>query len=178
MFGHESHIIGKKIDGNSSHRPPTTKRKSKKKVEKKQNKKPKSQSKAANEHSQPENTPPEDRPVAIARPARQVPQFVAFVIGLLQYQHPSVRVCYGCGADLKPGGMIPESPHDLVVISGDKRSYYDTTTTTMKQNQHISNVYFHLNPNCVTVRPQFFIPGLVKVPEILVSFLDQEHKCI
>ena len=87
MFGHESHRNGRKIDGNSSHRPPTTKRKSKKKVEKKQNKKPKSQSKAANEHSQPENAPPENRPVAIARPARQVPQFGAFVIGLLQYQH-------------------------------------------------------------------------------------------
>ena len=37
MFGHESHRNGKKIDGNSSHMPPTTKRKSKKKVEKKQN---------------------------------------------------------------------------------------------------------------------------------------------
>ena len=145
---------------------------------KKQNKKLKSQSKAANEHLQPENTPPENRPVAISRPARQVPQFGAFVIGLLQYHHPSVRVCYGCGADLKPEGMMPELPHDLVVISRDKRSYYDTTTKTMKQNQHISNVYFHLNPNCVTVRHQFFIPGLVKVLEDLVLFLDQEHKCI
>ena len=28
MFGHESHRNGKKIDGNSSHRPPTTKQKS------------------------------------------------------------------------------------------------------------------------------------------------------
>ena len=50
MLGHKSHRNGRKIDSNSSHRPPTTKRKSKKKVEKKQNKKPKLQSKAANEH--------------------------------------------------------------------------------------------------------------------------------
>ena len=100
------------------------------------------------------------------------------VIGLLQYQHPSVRVCYRCGVELKPRGMIPESPHDLIIISGDKRSYYDATIKAMKQNQHVSNVYFHLNPNCVTVRHQFFIPGLVRVPEDLVPFLDEEHKHI
>ncbi len=183
MFGQENHQNGKKIDGNSSHRPPPTKRKSKKKGEKKQNKKPKSKSKAANERSQPKsqqtnNTRTENQPVANQAPTRQVPQFGTFVIGLLQYQHPSVRVCYGCGVELKPRGMIPESPHDLIIISGDKRSYYDATIKAMKQNQHVSNVYFHLNPNCVTVRHQFFIPGLVRVPEDLVPFLDEEHKHI
>ena len=41
---------------------------------------------------------------------------------------PSVKVCYGCGGELKPGGRIPDPPNDLVIVSGDKRSYYDTQT--------------------------------------------------
>ena len=118
------------------------------------------------------------QPFANPAPARQVPPFGTFVIGLIQHQHPSVRVCYGCGGELKPGGITPESPEDLVIVSGDERSYYDTTSNTMKQNQHVSNVYFHLNPNCVTVRHQFFIPGMVRVPQDLVPFLNEEHKRI
>ena len=92
-------------------------------------------------------------------PARRKPQFGTFVIGLLQYQHPSVKVCYGCGGELKPSGRIPDPPNDLVIVSGDKRSYHDTQTKKVKQSELVSNVYFHLNPNCVTVRHQFFIAG-------------------
>ena len=97
-------------------------------------------------------------------PARPKPQFGTFVIGLLQCQHPSVEICYDCAGELKPGGRIPDAPNDLVIASGDKRSYYDTQTKKFKQSELVSNVYFHLNPNCV------------KVPDDVISYLHQEHK--
>ena len=99
---------------------------------------------------------------------------------MLQYQHPSVKVCYGCGGELKPGGRIPDPPNDLVIVSGDKRSYYDTQTKKQKfkQSELVSNVYFHLNPNCATVQHQFFIAGLIKAPDDVISYLHQEHKDI
>ena len=84
------------------------------------------------------------------------------MIGLLQYQHPSVKVCYGCGGELKPSGRIPDPPNDLIIVSGDKRSYYDTQTKKVKQNELVSNVYFHLNPNCVTVRISFSLLDLLR----------------
>ena len=42
---------------------------------------------------------------------------------------------------------------------------YDTQTKKVKRSEMVSNVYFHLNPNCVTVQHQFFIAGLIKVPD-------------
>ena len=42
-------------------------------------------------------------------PARPRPQFGAFIIGLLQHQHPSIKVCYGCGGELKRSGRIPKT---------------------------------------------------------------------
>ena len=93
------------------------------------------------------------------------------MIGLLQYQHPSVKVCHGCGGELKPSGRLPDPPNDLVIVSGDKRSYCDTQTKKVKQSELVSNVCFHLNPNCVTVRRQFFIAGLIKVPDDVISYL-------
>ena len=98
------------------------------------------------------------------------------MIGLLQYQHPSVKVCYGCGGELKPDGRIPDPPHHLVMVSGGKRSYYDTQTKKVKQSELVSNIYFHFNPNCV--RHQFFMAGLIKVPDDVISYLHQEHKDI
>ena len=80
-----------------------------------------------------------------------------------------MKVCYGCGGELKPGGRIPDPPNDLVIVSGGKRSYYDTQTKKVKQSELVCNVYFHLNPNCVTVRHQFFIAGLIKVPDDVIS---------
>ena len=56
-----------------------------------------------------------------------------------------MKVCYGCGGELKPGGRIPDPPYDLVIVSGDKRSNYDTQTSKLKQSELVSNVYFYLN---------------------------------
>ena len=92
------------------------------------------------------------------------------MIALLQYQHPSVKVCYGCGGELKPGGRIPDPPNDLVIVRGDKRSYYDRQKNG-KQSELVSNVYFHLNPNSITVRHQFFIAGLIKIPDDVISLV-------
>ena len=49
-----------------------------------------------------------------------------------------------------------------------------------KQSELVSNVYFHLNPNCVTVQLfiQVFIAGLIKVSDDVISYLHQEHKDI
>lgn len=109
-------------------------------------------------------------------PNRPQPAFGAFVVGLLRFQHQSVRVCYGCRQKLKPEGGIPEAPEDLIFVSGDRRTYFDERERVLKQNQHVSNVYFHFNPNCVAQEHKYFIPGLVKVPEDLHPFLQDEHK--
>ena len=52
------------------------------------------------------------------------------------------------------GGRIPDPPNDLVIVRGDKRPYYDTQIKKVKQSELVSS--FHSNPNCVTVRHQFF----------------------
>ena len=171
-LGEEMFTDGRTIEEESSHRPPSVTRKSNKKAADSQQRKKRA-------GRQPADTPQQGQQAGaepLSTPARPKPQFGAFVIGLLQHQHPSVRVCYGCGSELKPRGCIPDPPNDLIIVSGDKRSYYDTVTKKVKQSDVVSNVYFHLNPNCVTVRHQFFIPGLIKVPDDVIPFLDQEHK--
>ena len=64
--------------------------------------------------------------------------YQVFVIGLLQYQYPSVRVCYGCSVELKTSGQIPGPTNVLIIMSGDKLFYYDimiyTQTGKVKQN--------------------------------------------
>ena len=109
-------------------------------------------------------------------PARPKPAFGAFVIGILKYLHPSVKVCYGCGQTLKPNDTIPAAPHDLVVVSGCKRSFYDTQNKQVRTSNEVTNAYFHLNPNCVSVHHPFFIPGLIAVPDDIVPHLTDGHK--
>ena len=43
------------------------------------------------------------------------------------------------------------------------RSYYDTRAEKVKQSDAITNNYFRLNPNCVTVKHRYFIAGLIKL---------------
>lgn len=160
-LGEEMFTNGRTIEEDSSHRPPSAKRKPNKKA-------PDNQRIKKRAGHQPtvteQGTPAEPIPpyVRLPAPARPKPQFGTFVIGLLQYQHPSVKVCYGCGGELKPSGRIPDPPNDLIIVSGDKRSYYDTQTKKVKQSELVSNVYFHLNPNCVTVRISFSLLDLLR----------------
>lgn len=90
-----------------------------------------------------------------------------------------VKVCYGCGGELmKLDGCVTNPPSDLVIVSGDKRSYYDTQAKQIKQSDAITNVYFHLTPTCVTLKHRYFIAGLIKAPGDLTSLLLEEHKDI
>ena len=89
-----------------------------------------------------------------------------------------MKASYGCRGELKPGGRIPDPPIDLVIVRGDKRSYYDTQTKKVKQSELVANAYFPLNPNFVSVRHQFFIARLIKVPDDVISYLHQDHKDI
>ena len=162
---------GRTIEEESSHRPLSGIRKPTKK------KAADSQQRNKRAGRQPTDAPQQGAGAEpLPTPARPKPQFGAFVIGLLQHQHPSVRVCYGCGSESKPRGCILDPPNDLIIVSGDKRSYYDTVTKKVKQSDLVSNVYFHLNPNCITVRHQFFIPGLITLPGDVIPYLNPEHK--
>ena len=153
-LGEEMFTDGRTIEEDSSHRPPSAKRKPNKKAPNNQRIKKRAghQPTVTEQRTRAEPIPPY---VRLPTPARPKPQFGTFVIGFLQFQHPSVKVCYGCGGELKPSGRIPDPPNNLIVVSGDKRFYYDTQTKKVKQCELVSNVYFHLNPNCVTVRHQF-----------------------
>ena len=97
------------------------------------------------------------------------------MIGLLQYQYPSLRGYYGCGRGLKPSGQIPYRPNNLLSLV---ETNAPIVIRKQKQSELVSNVYFHPNPNYITLRHQFFIVGLIKVPDDVISYLHQEHKAI
>ena len=118
---------GRTIEKGSSHRPPSAKRKPNKKASDNQRIK----KSTCDQRTDTEQGTPAEPTLPCLRlptPARPKPQCGTFVIGLLQYQHPSVEVCCGCAGEFKPGGRIPDAPNDLVIVSGDRRSYYDTQT--------------------------------------------------
>ena len=106
------------IEEGSSHRPPSAKRKPNKKALDNQRIK-KSDCHQPTDTEQGTPAKPTLPCVPLPTPARSKPQFGTFVIGLLQYQHPSMKVCYGCGGELKPSGRIPDPPNDLIIVSGD-----------------------------------------------------------
>lgn len=108
------------------------------------------------------------------QPARPEPAFGTFALASLKYLHPKVSVCYGCRQSLKNNEQIPSSPKDLVIVSRLRREYYKDDQK--KQSPDLTNVYYHLNPNCVAEKHAFFIPALVQVPSDLKPFLDDDHK--
>ena len=69
-------------------------------------------------------------------------------------------------------------PSDLVIVSGNKRSYYDRQAKQIKQSDAITNIYFHLTPTSVTLKHRYSIAGLIKAPDDLISHLLEEHKDI
>ena len=81
-----------------------------------------------------------------------------------------MRVSYGRGGELRPSGQISDAaPNELIIVSGDKLSFFDTGTKNVKQSELLSNVDFHLNPNSVTAGHQCFIAGLIRVPDDVIS---------
>ncbi len=91
-----------------------------------------------------------------------------FTISLLQFCHPSVRVCFGCSQSLKPGGDIPNPPHDLTITSKMERSFCDPVTGEARSR--LRNVYFHLNLDCFKRKQPYF---MAQYQEMLLSTLGQ-----
>ena len=85
-----------------------------------------------------------------------------------------VSVCYVCGLTLKPDKKIPEEAYDLVIVGKTRRIYWKDGVEMTSSN--MSNVYYHLNPNCTAQQSTFVIPSLIKVPEDLKPFLNSQHR--
>ena len=58
---------------------------------------------------------PSSATAALSVPARPKPAPGLFMFGRLTFLDKKVSRCYGCGEALKPGGLIPHPPDDLVV---------------------------------------------------------------
>ena len=108
------------------------------------------------------------------RPNRPVPAFGAFAIASMKFLDSKVSVCYGCGQTLKPDKKTPEEPDDLVIVGITRRKYWKDGVEMTSSN--MSNVYYHLNPNCAAQHNTFVIPSLIKVPEDLKPFLNSRHR--
>ena len=89
------------------------------------------------------------------------PPFGAYFLNLLQCCPPQVRLCYGCGQALKPGGQIGQPPHDIVIVSNTTRTYRDSTGN---MKERVGNVYYHVKNSCIKRHQPYFIPALVQVP--------------
>ena len=118
----------------------------------------------------PERFPISQTPVVVnsASPGQD-----GFAINLLQLCHPSVHVCFGCSQSLKPGGDIPNPPHDLTITSKMERSYFDSITGELKSKR--GNVYFHLNPNCVKRKQPYFTIQMAKIERNAAQHPRPEH---
>lgn len=69
-------------------------------------------------------------------------------------------------------------PSDLVIVSGDKRSYYDMQAKQIKQSDAITIIDFHLTPTCVTLKHRYSIAGLIKAADDLIFHLLEKHQDI
>ena len=72
-----------------------------------------------------------------------------------------VRSCYGCSQALKPDGLIMRPPYDLVIMSRMKRGFCTSQSNEIMYKE--GNVYFHLNRNCVGMKP-YFDPQITLLP--------------
>ena len=111
------------------------------------------------------------QPSVSINPASSDPE--GFTISLLQFCHSSFRVCFGCSQSLKPGGNIPDPPHDLTITSKMERTFCDPSTGEVRSRR--GNVYFHLNLDCVRRKQPYFIAQMAKVPSNVFQHLRPEH---
>lgn len=65
------------------------------------------------------------------------------VITTLKACHSRVSVCYGCGEFLKPGGIAPPPPEDLVLVCRLRRKFRKDGQDRI--SDQASNVYFKLH---------------------------------
>ena len=97
-----------------------------------------------------------------------------FMFDRLTFLDKKVSRCYGCGEALKPGGLIPHPPDDLVVTTRLHRKYY--REGKLQTSPRISSVYFHLKQDCVRASCPSFSLASCQFPQDLVSFLSVQHK--
>ena len=107
------------------------------------------------------------------KPSHPVPAFGAFAIASMRFLDSKVSVCYGFGQTFKPDKKIPEEPYDLVIVGITRRKYWRDGVEMTSSN--MSNVYYHLNPNCTAQQNTFVVPSLIKVPDDLKPFLNSQH---
>ena len=112
--------------------------------------------------------------VQVNYPERPTPPLDIFAFGKLSFLDSKVSRCYGCRQTLKPGGLIPLAPDDLVLTTRLQRKYYKEGRQHISPD--ISSVYCHVNPYCVTTAFPGFQPSLCQVPSGLLPFLLPEHK--
>ena len=97
-----------------------------------------------------------------------------YVLGILQFSHKQVSVCYECGCKFHTDGY-PEPLSGLAIVSSIRQSYIDSNHQRVVSPQ-FSKVYYHFNYSCITVHSQFFAPPLIIIPEDLKLYLSPVHK--
>ena len=107
-------------------------------------------------------------------PQRPKPPAGIFAFAKLQFLDNRVSKCYGCGQPLKPEGLVPQAPDDLVVTTRLHRKYYKEGRQHVSSD--VSSVYCHVSMYCVTTAFPGFQPSLCQVPADLLPFLLPEHK--
>ena len=106
-------------------------------------------------------------------PARQKPDFGSFAFARLPYLDSRVSRCYGCGELLKPGGVLPPPPNNLVMTTRLHRKYYKDGQLQISPT--ISSVYLHVNSYCARAAQPDFTLASCHLPNDLVPFLQTEH---
>ena len=109
-------------------------------------------------------------------PQRPKPPSGIFAFALLSFLDSKVSRCYGCGQSLKPDGLVPQAPNDLVVTTRLHRKYYKDGRQHVSPD--LSSVYCHVNLYCVTTAFPGFQASLCQVPSDLLTFLLPEHKAM
>ena len=97
----------------------------------------------------------------------------SFVVNLLRFCPPMVRMCYGCSQTLKPGGVIANPPYDMTITSRMNRCF--RTTPGGELNYKEGNVYFHVHVGCIRMKQPYFVPQMTQLPYMLAPYLLPEH---
>ncbi|CAB4017313.1 Mitogen-activated kinase kinase kinase A [Paramuricea clavata] len=114
-----------------------------------------------------------------APPQQPVPYYIpqpsngTFEVHLLQFCHPNVKSCFGCSQALKPGDRVPDSPHDITIVSRMLRPFSNKTTGERMNKE--GNVYFHVNLVCIRFKQPYFQPSMVSVGDWVASQLSMHH---
>ena len=81
-----------------------------------------------------------------------------FAFGKLSFLDSKVSQCYDCGQMLKPGGLIPLAPDNLVLTTRQQWKYCKDGRQQISPD--ISSVYCHVNPYGVTTAFPGFQPSV------------------